>query len=79
MRRRRNSRNFSIGVLVELSREGLNAPELGQINPEHVQQMDSSDDPGEVQELGKALAKPKVKAEHFARIRGGELAWLLRK
>ena len=50
----------------ELSREGLDALGLDHINPVHVQQMDSVDHIGEMQEVGRALAQQKVKAEHFA-------------
>jgi Patatin-like phospholipase len=50
----------------ELSREGLDALGLGHINPAHVQQIDSVDHIGEMQEVGQALAQQKVKAEHFA-------------
>jgi uncharacterized protein len=50
----------------ELSREGLDALGLEHINPVHVQQMDSVDHIGEMQEVGQALAQQKVKAEHFA-------------
>ena len=50
----------------ELSREGLDALGLGHINPVHVQQMDSVDHIGEMQEVGQTLAQQKVKAEHFA-------------
>ena len=50
----------------ELSREGLDALGLGHINPVHVQQMDSVDHIGEMQEVGRAVAEQKVKAAHFA-------------
>jgi hypothetical protein len=50
----------------ELSREGLDALGLEHINPVHVQQMDSVDHIGEMQEVGQALAEQKVKAQHFA-------------
>ena len=66
MQRRRYSRNFSTGVLAELSREGLDGPGLDRIDPVHVQQMDSVDHIGEMQEVGDVLAQQKVKAEHFA-------------
>ncbi len=39
------------------------------INPVHVQQMDSVVHIGEMQELGGAVAKQKVKAEHVAGFR----------
>jgi uncharacterized protein len=50
----------------ELSREGLDALGLEHVNPLHVQQMDSVDHIGEMQEVGQTLAEQKVKAEHFA-------------
>ncbi len=50
----------------ELSRDGLDALGLEHINPVHVQQMDSVDHIGEMQEVGQALAEQKVKCEHFA-------------
>ena len=53
----------------ELSREGLDALDLKHINPLHVQQMDSVDYIGELQEVGRAVAQRKVKAEHFAGFR----------
>ena len=51
----------------ELSREGLNALGLPDTKPADVQQMDSVDHIGEMQEVGRALAHQKVKSEHFAR------------
>ena len=50
----------------ELSREGLDALGLEHINPRHVQQIDSVDHIGEMQEVGRTLAQQKVKSEHFA-------------
>jgi len=50
----------------ELSREGLNALGLPDTKPADVQQMDSVDHIGEMQEVGRALAQQKVKSEHFA-------------
>src|SRR5213593_2183041 len=50
----------------ELSREGLDALGLEHIKPVHVQQMDSVDHIGEMQEVGRAVAEQKVKAAHFA-------------
>jgi hypothetical protein len=50
---------------IELSREGLEALGLKHINPRHVQQIDSIDHVGEMQEVGRTLALQKVKAEHF--------------
>jgi hypothetical protein len=49
----------------ELSREGLDALGLSQIEPAHVQQMDSVDHIAEMQEVGRAVAATKVKSEHF--------------
>ena len=48
----------------ELSREGLDALDLQQINPGHVQQMDSVDHISEMQEVGRAVGL-KVAIEHF--------------
>jgi patatin-like phospholipase/acyl hydrolase len=48
----------------ELSREGLDALGLQQINPAHVQQMDSVDHIAEMQEVGRAVGV-KVAMEHF--------------
>jgi hypothetical protein len=50
----------------ELSREGLDALGLEHINAGHVQQIDSVEHIGEMQEVGQALAQQKVKAEHFS-------------
>ncbi len=50
---------------VELSREGLDLLGLLKINPANVQQMDSVDYIGEMQEVGRAVAKQKVNAAHF--------------
>ncbi|MEO8440797.1 MAG: patatin-like phospholipase family protein [Spartobacteria bacterium] len=49
----------------ELSREGLDALDLPQIEPAHVQQMDSVDHIAEMQEVGRAVADQKVKTTHF--------------
>jgi patatin-like phospholipase/acyl hydrolase len=49
----------------ELSREGLNALGLPHVEPAHVQQMDSVDHIGEMQEVGHAVAQQKVNAAHF--------------
>ena len=49
----------------ELSREGLDLLSLPQIDPAHVQQMDSVDHIGEMQEVGRAVAQQKVHAAHF--------------
>ena len=53
----------------ELSREGLDVFGLKNINPVHVQRMDSVDYIGEIQDVGQALAEQKVKAGHFAGFR----------
>jgi len=50
----------------ELSDEGLEKLGLSGIKPEHVQQLDSTEHINELQEVGKAVAKFKVKPEHFA-------------
>ena len=50
----------------ELSDEGLEKLGLPGIKPEHVQQLDSTEYIKELQEVGKAVAKLKVKPEHFA-------------
>ena len=50
----------------ELSREGLDALGLPAIDPAHVQQMDSVEHVGEMQEVGRAVAARKVQAAHFA-------------
>ena len=49
----------------ELSRPGLDALGLEHINPGNVQQMDSVDHISEMQEVGRAVAKERVKAAHF--------------
>jgi patatin-like phospholipase/acyl hydrolase len=49
----------------DLSREGLSALGLTQINPADVQRMDAVDQIEELQEVGKAIADKKVKKEHF--------------
>ncbi len=48
----------------DLSRSGLNDLELPQIQPEHVQQMDSVEYINELQQVGKAVAE-KVENRHF--------------
>jgi len=50
----------------ELSREGLDALGLEHVNSRYVQQIDSVDHIGEMQEVGRTLAQQKVKSEHFA-------------
>ncbi|MFV2055005.1 MAG: patatin-like phospholipase family protein [Thiohalomonadales bacterium] len=49
----------------ELTDSGLTALGLTGINPEEVQKLDSVENIGELQQIGKAVAK-KVKPEHFA-------------
>ena len=50
----------------ELSREGLDALGLNDIEPEDVQKLDSTDHIGELQRVGKAVVDKKVRPEHFA-------------
>jgi uncharacterized protein len=50
----------------ELTEEGLRALGLTDIEPKKVQQLDSVEFVGDLQRVGKAVAKQKVKAEHFA-------------
>ena len=50
----------------ELTKKGLAALGVPNIPPEHVQQMDSVDHIFELQEVGRAVAKNKVRKEHFA-------------
>jgi len=50
----------------ELSGEGLAALGLRNIEPAHVQQMDSVEYITEMQQVGKAIAEQRVRAEHFA-------------
>ena len=50
----------------ELSRAGLAALDVGDIPPEHVQQLDSVDYIDELQRVGRAVAKGRVKRDHFA-------------
>ncbi len=50
----------------ELSYEGLAALGLDHIKPENVQQMDSVDHIGELQEVGRAVAEKRVEKDHFA-------------
>ncbi len=49
----------------ELSRQGLDALGLTDIEPEHVQKMDSTAYIGKLQQVGNAVANAKLKAEHF--------------
>jgi predicted acylesterase/phospholipase RssA len=51
----------------ELTRAGLTQLDIGDIEPEHVQKLDSVKYKHELQRVGEAVAKSKVKAEHFAR------------
>jgi patatin-like phospholipase/acyl hydrolase len=50
----------------ELSREGLDALRLRNVQPAHVQQMDSVEHITEMHQVGKAIAEQRVRAEHFA-------------
>jgi hypothetical protein len=50
----------------ELSREGLDWLGLPKVQPAHVQPMDAIEFLSEIQQVGVALAKRKVKLEHFA-------------
>ena len=65
-------------TFAQLPREGLDGLGLERINPVRVQQMDSVDDPGEMQEIGKALAK-QGESQTPRRVAGGELACLFEK
>lgn len=50
----------------ELTREGLDALGLSDIEPEDVQKLDSVEHIGELQRVGKAVVEKKVRPEHFA-------------
>ena len=50
----------------ELSREGLDALGLPDIQPEDVQKLDSTDHIKELQRVGKAVVEKKMRPEHFA-------------
>lgn len=50
----------------ELSREGLDSLGLTNIKPEDVQQLDSVEHIGELQQVGRAVVEKKVRPEHFA-------------
>ena len=50
----------------ELTRAGLNELDLADVEPTHVQQLDSVEFVGDLQRVGKRVAERKVKAEHFA-------------
>jgi hypothetical protein len=51
----------------ELTKAGLTQLGIGDIEPEHVQKLDSVKYKQELQRVGEAVAKSKVKGEHFAR------------
>jgi uncharacterized protein len=50
----------------ELTRSGLAALGLGDVEPRNVQQLDSIEFIADLQRVGRAVAEQKVKAEHFA-------------
>jgi patatin-like phospholipase/acyl hydrolase len=50
----------------ELTRPGLAALGLGDVEPKNVQQLDSTEFIGDLQRVGQAVARQKVKPEHFA-------------
>lgn len=50
----------------ELTREGLNALGLADIDPRHVQKLDSVEHKHELQRVGQAIAQRKVDRSHFA-------------
>lgn len=50
----------------DVSRTGLNALGLPEIKPEHVQLMDSVEHVDEIAKVGQAVARLKVRREHFA-------------
>jgi hypothetical protein len=50
----------------DLSRQGLDALGLSTIEPAHVQQMDSVEHIGKMQEVGRKVAETAVKTVHFA-------------
>jgi hypothetical protein len=50
----------------ELTRAGLNELDLTDVEPMHVQQLDSVKFVGDLQRVGKRVAERKVKADHFA-------------
>jgi len=49
----------------ELTRSGLDALGLTNVEPANVQQLDSVEFVGDLQRVGKAVAEKNVKAEHF--------------
>lgn len=51
----------------DIGRSGLAALDLGHIDPVKVQRMDSADGLNEMRAVGRAIARRKVRAEHFAR------------
>src|SRR5438132_2896504 len=50
----------------ELTRAGLNELDLTDVEPMHVQQLDSVKFVGDLQRVGKRMAERKIKADHFA-------------
>jgi len=50
----------------DVSREGLDALELPEVDPQHVQLMDSTQYIDEIQQVGRAVGERKVEAAHFA-------------
>jgi patatin-like phospholipase/acyl hydrolase len=50
----------------ELTKEGLAALGIDDVDPRHVQQLDSVQHIDKLQRVGRAVAKTKVRAEHFA-------------
>lgn len=50
----------------DVSRAGLDSLGLPDVDPEHVQLMDSVSHIGEIQRVGQALARARVRREHFA-------------
>jgi len=51
----------------DISTRGLAALDLGHLDPVKVQKMDSIDGLNEMREVGRAVARRKLRAEHFAR------------
>jgi hypothetical protein len=51
----------------ELTEEGLGKLGVGDIQPEHVQALDSVDYIGELKQVGEAVANKRVDAKHFSR------------
>lgn len=50
----------------DVSRPGLNALNLPQVDPDHVQVMDSTQYIDEIQQVGRAVGEIKVRPEHFS-------------